>query len=40
MKIIKVNTAKNSINDLADAKKMTLANALLDACACTGNGQC
>ena len=40
MKIIKVNTAKNSINDLSDAKKMILANSSLDACGCTGNGQC
>ncbi len=40
MKILKVNTAKNSINDLTDSKKMVLANALLDACGCTGNGMC
>ena len=40
MKIVKVNTAKNSIKDLTDAKKMILANSALDACGCTGNGQC
>ena len=40
MKIIKVNPAKNNVSDLADSTKMTLANALLDACGCTGNGQC
>ena len=40
MKIVKINPAKNSIKDLANAKKMVLANALLDACGCTGNGQC
>lgn len=40
MKIIKVNEAKNSIVDLTDSDKMTLANSMLDACGCTGNGQC
>lgn len=40
MEILKINSAKNSITDLADDSKMTLANALLDACGCTGNGQC
>lgn len=40
MKIVKVNPAKNKVSDLTDATKMILANALLDACACTGNGYC
>lgn len=40
MAIIKVNEAKNSVMDLNDNEKMTLANSLLDACGCTGNGQC
>lgn len=40
MKIVKVNPAKNSINDLTNSKKMVLANTNLDACGCTGNGSC
>ena len=40
MKIVKVNKAKNNVKDLKKITEMTVANALLDACGCTGNGYC
>ena len=40
MKLVKVNKAKNNVKDLTKITEMTVANALLDACGCTGNGYC
>ncbi len=40
MKIVKVNKAKNNVKDLTKITEMTIGNALLDACGCTGNGYC
>lgn len=40
MKIIKINVAQNFTSSLTDMNQMVQANSSLDACGCTGNGQC